>query len=49
MKDVRCALGMHKWIRRQIEDSQFLVCSRCGRDRATDPAGPLGRGVGGLS
>lgn len=49
MKDVRCMLGMHKWQRRQVEDSQYLACVRCGRDRPAAPAGPLGRGVGGLS
>lgn len=49
MKDVRCALGMHKWLRRQIEDSQYLLCARCGRDKPMVPAGPLGRGLGGLS
>ncbi|MGH3112916.1 MAG: hypothetical protein ACRDOP_05560 [Gaiellaceae bacterium] len=46
---MRCMLGMHKWLKRQNEDSQYLLCARCGRDRATDPAGPLGRGLGGLS
>lgn len=38
MKDVRCMLGMHKWLKRQIEDSQYLLCTRCGRDRPADSA-----------
>jgi hypothetical protein len=33
MRDLRCVLGMHKYVRKQIEDSQFLECQRCGRDK----------------
>lgn len=34
MKDVRCIIGAHRWVKRQIEDSQYVTCRRCGRDRA---------------
>ena len=33
MKDVRCMLGWHAFQRRQVEDSQFMECRRCGQDR----------------
>lgn len=49
MKDVRCVVGRHKWQRRQIEDSRYLACTRCGRERNTVPTGPLGGGMGGLA
>jgi Prophage protein (DUF1660) len=42
MKDVRCMLGMHRWAKRQVEDSQYVLCTRCGRDRQTNAAGPMG-------
>ncbi|GAB6939135.1 hypothetical protein JCM11754A_26620 [Isoptericola variabilis] len=46
MRDVRCVLGMHQWLRRQNEDSQYLLCARCGRDRPTDGrVPPIGRMV----
>ena len=32
MKDVRCLMGLHKWRKRQIEDSQYLVCARCNKE-----------------
>ena len=34
MKSVRCLLGWHTWAQRQVEDSQYLRCVRCGADRA---------------
>jgi len=49
MKDLRCLVGFHRWQRRQVEDSQYLVCARCGRERDTVSSGPLGRGLGGIS
>lgn len=33
MKDVRCLFGLHKWQKKQIEDSQYVTCRRCGKDR----------------
>jgi hypothetical protein len=33
MKDIRCTLGLHKWKKQQIENSQFVACQRCGKDR----------------
>lgn len=33
MKDIRCAVGLHAWVLRQIEDSQYVTCRRCGKDR----------------
>lgn len=33
MKDVRCMIGAHHWVKRQIENSQYVTCSRCGKDR----------------
>lgn len=33
MKDVRCVIGVHHWVKRQIENSQYVTCSRCGKDR----------------
>jgi hypothetical protein len=32
MTDLRCLFGLHKWQKKQIEDSQFFQCSRCGKD-----------------
>lgn len=32
MKDIRCAIGWHAWVMRQIEDSQYVQCRRCGKD-----------------
>lgn len=49
VKDLRCMLGMHKWRKRQVEDSQYLACARCGRERNTIPPGPTGTGIGGLT
>ena len=46
MKDVRCTVGWHRWQKRYVENSQYVVCTRCGRERNTVPAGPLG-GLGG--
>jgi hypothetical protein len=42
MKDLRCILGWHHWVRRQIEDSQYQECSRCGRDRPAPHRPPTG-------
>lgn len=47
MKDLRCLVGMHRWLRRQVEDSQYFTCGRCGKERNATPAGPMGRGFGG--
>ena len=33
MKDIRCMVGMHQWQKKQIEDSQYVACARCGKDR----------------
>jgi hypothetical protein len=32
MKDIRCTLHWHAWVKKQIEDSQYVVCARCGKD-----------------
>lgn len=32
LKDIRCSVGWHTWVKRQIEDSQYVVCVRCGKD-----------------
>jgi hypothetical protein len=48
MKDVRCLLGIHKWRRRQIEQSQYFACARCSKERDPASFGPLGMG-GGIS
>lgn len=43
MKDVRCLIGVHHWVKRQIENSQYVTCSRCGKDRTIYVQGmPLG-------
>lgn len=49
MKDLRCILGMHKWRKHWIEDSQYLTCARCGAEGNTIPPGPTGSGFGGLT
>jgi hypothetical protein len=33
MKDVRCLIGWHDWVKRQVEDSQYVECRRCGKDK----------------
>jgi hypothetical protein len=44
MKDVRCLLGWHAWVKRQVEDSQYAECKRCGKDRPAwgRAPGPVG-------
>jgi len=33
VRDLRCLLGLHRWRKKQIEDSQYVTCRRCGKDR----------------
>ena len=33
MKDVRCRLGWHRWVKRHAEGSQYVQCARCGKER----------------
>ena len=40
MKDIRCSLGWHKPLKRQVEDSQYYECARCGKQM--DSTGPGG-------
>jgi hypothetical protein len=47
VKDLRCLLGMHTWQKKQIEDSQYLVCRRCGKDRPAAGHSPTPFGAGG--
>jgi hypothetical protein len=49
VKNLRCLLGMHTWQKKQIEDSQFFQCRRCGRDRPGNhlSANPWGASAGG--
>jgi len=35
MKDIRCLVGLHHWQKKQIEESQYVACRRCGKDRTT--------------
>ena len=48
MKDLRCALGLHAYVKKQIEDSQYVACRRCGKDKPThvhqSPGGGFGAG-----
>ena len=37
VKDIRCMIGYHDYVKKQIEDSQFLECRRCGKDAPTKP------------
>ena len=37
MKDIRCLLGYHDYVKKQVEDSQYLECRRCGKDAPTKP------------
>ena len=37
MKDIRCLVGYHDYVKKQIEDSQYLRCRRCGTDAPTKP------------
>jgi hypothetical protein len=37
MRDIRCLIGYHDYVKKQIEDSQYLECRRCGRDAPTKP------------
>lgn len=39
MTNLRCLLGFHRWERRRNEDSQYLACRRCGKERDTLPPG----------
>ena len=43
MKDIRCTLGMHKYVVRHVEDSAYRVCRRCGKELASwgITAGPI--------
>jgi hypothetical protein len=43
MKDIRCLVGYHDYVKKQIEDSQYLRCRRCGTDDPTKP-GDAGAG-----
>jgi len=32
-KSVRCRLGWHKWIKRNVDGGgQYLACARCGKE-----------------
>jgi hypothetical protein len=32
MKDWRCRLGWHRWVKQTNDDGQqYLVCARCGK------------------
>lgn len=44
MTSVRCRIGWHHWVKRQIEDSQYVVCARCGKD---GPHGGVNVGIPG--
>ena len=33
MKDIRCRIGWHDYAKKQIEDSQYVECRRCGKDK----------------
>ena len=37
MKDIRCLVGYHDYVKKQIEDSQYLECRQCGTDAPTKP------------
>ena len=43
MKDIGCLIGYDDYAKKQIEDSQYLECRRCGKDAATKP-GDAGAG-----
>jgi hypothetical protein len=49
MKDIRCSLGLHKYVKKQIEDSQYWTCARCGKDGpgggVTGPIAGVGGGI----
>ena len=32
VKDIRCMIGLHAWVKRQVEDSQYKHCRRCDKD-----------------
>lgn len=48
-KDIRCTLGVHEHVNGQVEDSQYRVCSRCGKDGpggvVTGPIACIGGGI----
>jgi hypothetical protein len=46
MKDIRCLVGAHAWKKRQVEDSAYLECRRCGRQTDVPTGGVLGIGGG---
>jgi hypothetical protein len=41
--DIRCRLGWHAWVKKQVEESQYLECTHCRTDRAA-----LGQAPGSL-
>ena len=47
MKDIRCLVGYHDYVKKQIEDSQYLQCRRCGKDKPSHVHQSPGVGWGG--
>ncbi len=46
MKDLRCTVGLHRWMKRHVEDSVYLQCERCGRETDAPTRGPMGTAGG---
>ena len=47
MKDIRCVIGWHAWVKKQIEDSQYKHCRRCDKDAPVHVHQSPGAGFGG--
>jgi hypothetical protein len=45
MKDIRCILGWHKLLKKQVEDSQYFECARCGKPLDSGGVGGVGHRV----